>query len=412
MNEENQTQNETEASEVQRLAESGTDAECMAFLACESEDVEADAKTLDISPCDFDGERVHTRASCEFRDWLQENEYVIDAHGVVRSIDDVVWIDGLDEYYPADECVEVRTRRNNTVWRLEGSDDIFWCEETREWYDSDHYHEITIDGRSYCQEEVEAYYWESDDSWHWEAEPEEDEMGLTDYQRGHRSGVVPGRAVSLEIELVVGEPDSSFGDRIRSICDACERDGSLPENGAEIIVGSTLVTELPGKLTQLCSIFSEYDCAGHVEGKEGIGIHVSVSRREWGIDNSTLAHILILFAESKEFFEAIAQRKETHWARYFSGKPTDAARKIKRGPVEKYEAVAIRTWDRLEFRLFRSSCRKERILKNVETVVACVDFCKAKINFRDVNLSNFRAFLKENAKNYQNLVNFIQEKGI
>lgn len=409
----------TEQTECEKLAETGTEQEKRDFLQT-SDDVETDAKTLGLEPSDFDGEELSRHSTPEFSEWLSESDWVSTADGTIKHCDDLIFCDEDQEWHETDDCVEVQTNlRGGTEWRLSDSPFHFFCHENQTSYCSRNFSEVEIEGDSYCVEMCdEIYFWESDGEYHLESEPEEEEeeieprLGLSGYQNGARSDVLPGRAVSLEIELVVGKPSPSFGDEIRAICDACEQDGSLPTNGAEIIVGSTLVSDLPDKLTDVCSVFNRFDCSGHVEGKEGIGIHVSVSRKGWEITNAVLARMLILVGENKSFFEAVAQRKETHWANYGNGHPKAACRKAKNGRPEKYEAVAIRTNDRIEFRLFRSSCRKDRILKNVETVIAVVDFSKKTMNHRDVKLAAFRDFLKENRKSFPNLTTFISEKGI
>lgn len=384
--------------------------EAIDYVLNNADYVEGAIDALGLDAPDFEKEEAKGKNVADVAEQLKLQ--VVD--GTFYDEDDCVWSEFEGEYLLADKAVEVLVRRQITDHRRYDCDSYFCCERSGLAFDSANYTCARVDGEDVCLEyhEGDLFYWESDGEYHWEPEPEEEdnELGLSGYHDGRRGPVKPGEAVSIELEVKVGSPDGAFGDRVRAVADAAEEDGSLPAGGAEIIFGSTLLTEIEAKVGSVCSVLSDYECAGHVGDDAGFGMHINVSRQGWGIGNAVLSRILLLIGENQSFWERVAQRKEQHWAKYTVKTPGAAAKQVH--SREKYEAVAIRSDDRVEFRLFRSNCRKDRILKNVEVVASVIRFCKSVFNHRDVTLPNYRAYLKANAAAYPNLTAFLSEKSI
>lgn len=388
------------------------------YVLDRADEAEEVAEICGLSPADFIGETCPCNR-CRNLSFITEEGAVCLVDGMFEDADDCVWLDSEDEYALGADCVEVNVRHRNgrrgTEYRRNDDDSFFYCEWARDYYDDSSFTRVEVDGETVCleQNEDDLYYWESDGEYHTNPEPEEGgALGLSGYHGGHRSPVVAGESFSIELEVNVGSPDEGFGDAIRTVADAAEEDGSLPDNGAEIIFGSCHISKITDKVARVCSVLKQYDCSGHVENNAGFGMHVNVSRKGWGIGQAALARILLFVSENQPFFEAIAQRKEIHWAKYFHKTVGRAVKAASGLGCEKYEAVACRSNDRLEFRLFRSSCRADRILKNVECVAAVIRYCKAVENHKNLSLAAFRAYLADNAKSYPNLTAFIAEKSV
>jgi hypothetical protein len=291
----------------------------------------------------------------------------------------------------------------------------FYCESTGKYFDSSVYRSVSVDGATICYEyhEDSLYIWVSDNEYHWEEEPEDEShpLGLKPYACGHSSPIKSGEALSIELEVFVGCGDGFFRDRIKEAgADDAEQDGSLhPDKGAEIIFGSTAVKNIESKVDSICSVLSDYECKGHnaCNSSHEYGMHVSISKRGWDISTATLAKMILLIDNNQQLFEKIAQRNSTRWASYYTKTIKGVLNKIK--DREKYEAIAVRSDDRIEFRLFRSNVRNKRILKNCECVISIIRYCKSVINYKNINAKDYVCFVLDNQKVYPNLVSFLKD---
>ena len=370
-------------------------------------------RAMGLDPEDIEGRRHPSTR--DLNDLLDALNLCVDREGLIQEEDDCYYIESIGAYALADDCIEVWTGRRSSAWFLANGEGYFFCDHSGEAFAEDNYTSTVVEGQTVCYERNEGslYYWDSDEEYHWDPEPEPEEsntLGLRGYHDGERSAIKQGEAVSIELEVVVKSPHPDFGDDVRQVADAAEEDSSLPDYGAEIIFGSTVLPKTEEKIDRILAAIKPYKAVGCIEGKEGIGMHISVSRMGWGITNATLARVLLLVCENQSYFELIAQRKETSWAAY-GIKTKGLALKASRGKTKKYEAVSVRDDDRLEFRLFRSSVRKDRIMKNVETVSSVIRFCKSVLGHKSASLLSYKNYLRDNSKQYPNLLAFLAEKG-
>ena len=367
---------------------------------------------MGLDPEDLTGKRHPSRR--DLSGLLDALNLCVDREGLIQDEDACYYIESIGAYALADDCIEVQTGRRSSAWFLANGGGYFICDRSGEAFAKDDYTSTEVEGETVCYEynEDSLYYWESDEAYHWDPEPEEsNKLGLRGYHGGARSAIKQGEAVSIELEVVVKSPHPNFGDDVRQVADAAEVDGSLPDNGAEIIFGSIVLPKIEEKIDRILAAMKPYNAEGYVRGNEGIGMHVSISRMGWGITNATLARILLLVCENQSYFELIAQRKETSWAAY-GIKTKGLALKASKEKTKKYEAVSVRDDDRLEFRLFRSSVRKDRLMKNVETVSSVILFCKSVLGHNSASLLNYKNYLRDNSKKYPNLFAFLVEKGV
>ena len=140
---------------------------------------------------------------------------------------------------------------------------------------------------------------------------------------------------------------------------------------------------------------------GH--GAGGIHIHVS----ENACNNWEGVRALLNY-NNTDLWIKLTQRKEDklqQWARLYSeqfdGKDT------------RYQALNYdnRT-NTYEFRIFNSNLRVERITKNFEIVLSLIDFVNNNIITNYADIKRYIKFVKDNKSKYQNLYDFIIEKGI
>lgn len=97
----------------------------------------------------------------------------------------------------------------------------------------------------------------------------------------------------------------------------------------------------------------------------------------------------------------IAERIETH-------KQTDTKRK----PATyctRYTALNVQNEDTIEFRIFNSNIRTERIIKNMQVVFSLLDFTGTD---KLPTFNNYMNFVKEHKEDYREYWEFLNEKGI
>lgn len=163
-------------------------------------------------------------------------------------------------------------------------------------------------------------------------------------------------------------------------------------------------------------------------GHNRCGIHIHVSTK--AITHDMLSKMIdLVFQKNKkhqELWLAITQRK--HWAmkQWCSIEPDDLFSKkslheiIKQYKKEKrtykpmlgdkrYLAINTRNVNTIEFRMFNSNTRPERIIKNAQVIFSLIDFTKTKTR---VSMKNYLKFIEDHRKDYKELYDFLIEKHI
>lgn len=154
-------------------------------------------------------------------------------------------------------------------------------------------------------------------------------------------------------------------------------------------------------------------CKGHNEG----GIHIHTSLDAW--EGNQLLNLYTFFYQNTgnhKFIVAISQRKEEkldEWAS-LEGIDVDDVRDAivdKEGDEiidDRYRALNM-TRHTLEFRIFNSSLKYTRILKNAEFVKSMYEFTKTD---EPMTVKAYKKWLFANPEGYKELIEFINEKGL
>lgn len=165
---------------------------------------------------------------------------------------------------------------------------------------------------------------------------------------------------------------------------------------------------------------------GHNSG----GIHIHVSQK--AIDHDMFSKMFqMMYQKSDKNYKlwlAITQRKHNNmedWASMNLTKCRGGSRKtvienIKRAKALKYDrksdigysrymAINTQNENTIEFRIFNSSLRIERIIKNAQVIFALIDFTKTK---KKACMKNFLKFIEDNRSDYKELYDFLIEKHI
>lgn len=366
-------------------------------------------KTLDYNLSD-------SRAIAIFK-WLKEkglvdeDDYVVLHNGELCGQDAATYCDGSGEWYPSEECTEVNTGRRSTKHWCDDylNDNAFRCDVSGEWFSSDVFNKIRVEGQTVCEERYseDLYYWESDEEYHWEPEPEEED-GIPDYHdapRPWKNGVGKKPLIGCELEIYALTDRSEIAEIAENYGFIAEKDGSLDdEHGIEIIGKPFAFTDYQSEDCKWANFLA--DVKGKAKGWDagkGYGLHVSINRA--ALSDYVTGKMLVFVHSNQSLCEKIAGREANNWQVYKSKKITDG----KKSNGEKYEALAIRSKDRLECRIFRSTLKPTSFLRAVEFVSATAEFCHDASALALTEIA-FRAWLDkpENAAKYVNLAVFLK----
>lgn len=296
-----------------------------------------------------------------------------------------------DNYYTCAECGEF-VRQDNAYWDEESNDE--YCE--------------------YCystniRSQVINSYHSNDD---WTIHYTEDERN--DYMSDKST-------LGLEIE-VAGNADfaEGFMDKVDNDLIYLERDGSV--DGFEIItqpMTRKYATELfEDKISKGFEFLKEHNFKGHNAG--GIHVHVRLPYdNELDFMSCLLKLKKLLYnlpTNMQDLLLLISQRRSDTLKRW-SDNTYYRKLTLQNCTLQsnRYELLNIDSRTRtLEFRMFNSNLRTERIMKNIEVVLSLLDYVETyyTVNMYDKNLFTWLDYIKRNEEKYPNLVAFINENKI
>lgn len=223
--------------------------------------------------------------------------------------------------------------------------------------------------------------------------------------------------LGLEIE-VEGYADfaEGFMERVDNDLIYLERDGSV--SGFEIItqpMTRKYATEVfTDKINKGFEFLKEHNFKGHNAG--GIHIHVGLPYYNSDFMSCLLKLKKLLYnlpPHLQDLLLLISQRKSDAFKRWsdnmYYRKLTLQNCTLQNN---RYELLNIdsRTGT-LEFRMFNSNLRTERIMKNIEVVLSLLDYVETyyTVEMYDKNLFTWLDYVKRNEEKYPNLVAFINE---
>lgn len=225
--------------------------------------------------------------------------------------------------------------------------------------------------------------------------------------------------LGLEIE-VAGDTDyaEGFMDCVDNDLIYLERDSSV--EGFEIItqpMTRKYATELfTDKISKGFKFLKENNFKGHNEG----GIHIHV-----GLPYDNLDFISCVFKLKKLLYNLspnmqsllllISQRKSDNLRQWSDNKYNKLTLQDCMLQSNRYELLNLDGRTRtLEFRMFNSNLRTERIMKNIEVVLSLLDYvetyCTVEVYYN--NLFTWLDYVRRNEEKYPNLVAFINEDKI
>jgi hypothetical protein len=194
-------------------------------------------------------------------------------------------------------------------------------------------------------------------------------------------------------------------------------DGSL-ECGFEIVSHPLSHSYFMKDATRLWDTVSKLksDYGMMAWGTKTCGLHVHISRA--GFNGGSHQHrFLQLVYNNKDFYEVLAGRSSSHWAKFDDNVDPDTGRKsfkhkFDRHGSDRYSAVNTNNRNTLEMRIFRGSLNPRFIKSAIDLAHASVEFTRVMSvkEVRDGGLSclNFRQYIESKPELYPSLIARIQ----
>lgn len=342
--------------------------------------------------------RIHRATSAEERLGLMDRRtsvqerfrivYIPSRHRWISADDAVETISGdmihLDDSFSCEACEGCEHNNDAaTAYGRRGQslticsscvDDTWYCENCESRYTES---VSSYEGRSgdtlcaSCYEEQEE-------------EQEEEQVrtaGLCSYhgaERWSRPSSIPYLfpAFSLEWEMEVENRQGAL-DALRKAnlpMVSWERDGSLNESkGFELLVQwSPDVDDLHKRCCEIASILKPYSPQCWDNGR--CGIHMNVCRNGW--TRKQVMRLLYMVYRNKAVIESIAGRSNTHWATFPEARK-NLLKAWANGMLGKYCVIRCGD-DRLEWRIFRSTIRMDRLRMYLLTIDKLGELAKSK----------------------------------
>lgn len=359
---------------------------------------------------------------------IDRDDWVFCEDNAIAHRDDAYLCEYDELWYSTDDNFRtVNVSRGRTQYWSEGAwtNNAFYCDWQDEYYYDRDFQQVQVSetGDWVCYEanESDLYWWESDDSYHNEPEPDEDDVrdcGRSGYhsdsnarKRWSNIGNTSKNADVFGVELEMKANSQSDLEDICARAMGCgflaEYDGSLDEAlGVEIVAPPIPLAKFRK------GVWSEFmDGIRRLgtgwDAGTGYGIHISITQ-------STLSKVqqgkfIRFFADNQAFCEAIAGRKETSYARYH--RPSWKVGVL--GETEKYLAASIRPRNRIEVRIFRSTLKFPSFLKNVQFVAALVEFVRQSSMSRNTAVEFVKfASHKSRRNRFRELLAFLADKNL
>ena len=289
----------------------------------------------------------------------------------------------------------------------------FYCQLNEMYYALEDFSKILVEGDVVCLEDsLGKVEFEDGNYYYYKAcinTEDLDDSGRASYHSARRL-TTRKQGIGVELEMECHKKINKFCDKARSFGIFAEDDGSLDEEYGVELIGPIASFEdyVAWKhWGPMFDIFPEHKCVGHDAGDE-YGIHVSLSLSLFS--DLDLSKFVLFFNTCSNLCKAVAQRDRIYSGSYGA---QSKHKRFKKTLTDKYEAVMVDNV-RAEVRIFRSTVRKDRFLKNIEFCEAvrhAVKYMSAGTVLRQEEAQKaFLTFLTKERKTYPNLFNFLVEK--
>ena len=171
-----------------------------------------------------------------------------------------------------------------------------------------------------------------------------------------------------------------------------ERDGSLHHLfGIELVFPPTPYVDLvrpESALFKTLRILRKQKCLGWKAGTN-YGCHISVNSAPMDVPH--MARFVYFVNRSVKLGEKVSGRKNRNFYSYAQYVDLSVAHQLE----YKYQAASVRSRQRIEVRIFRSTVADERMLKNIEYVRSVWIYTKSNLSESKLNADDFWSWLEE-----------------
>jgi len=288
----------------------------------------------------------------------------------------------------------------------------FLCDYSFQYFNNQEYTQVNCEGelvcKDYCVDNdiIELV----DGEWFYKKEESGiDDTGRADYHSTRRLNKNQ-KGMGVELEIFCDGEMYDFCAIARKNNILTEYDGSLDDECGVELIGKVLTFEDYQKMKdwgKVFEVFSKYKCIGHDAGTK-YGMHVSLSLSLFS--ELELSKFVLFMNSCSKLCKVVAQRQT-----FYNGKygVHDKHKKFKKTQTGKYEAVRVDDV-RAEVRIFRSTTRQDRFLKNIEFCEAVRQATKemtAQEVLKETSATDlFLLFVNKHRKTYPNLYTFLVEE--
>lgn len=310
------------------------------------------------------GDRVRSLVECLFPDAL---DYVLQC----SYCDEWADIEGFTRVY-----ANPYIRTCELVCESCRDDSYMYCETSCRYYSSDDV-VCTCDGARVHRDY--AYYWESDGGYHTEEEPEPEEGEICSYHSLSRGSTSTTYDVGVELEVDGRGDRAELSKRIAGMQFICEEDRSLMDTGFEIIQRN------PCEYTKALEIWEPVLAQLPSQAQlPGYGMHVNICTE--GLSGDAVALFVAFWSINCDVVQRVACRSYRHYAKSMA--VADKPQVVYDAKSDKYLACAVRSHNRVEVRIFRTTRELWRFEERVELCVALLAWCARHEDANLVEVSN------------------------
>lgn len=168
------------------------------------------------------------------------------------------------------------------------------------------------------------------------------------------------------------------------------------------------------RLLKLVKTLKELDYVSHDCGR--CGMHVHVCRKAFGPELGTHYYWFARLVNGPLFCK-LSQRGNSGGLDRYAKQLEVTPSNLNPEPHNRYTAINLRNRNTVEVRIFRGNLREDRIRKNVEAVIAAIEFARSLApsdgtGERELKLDNdFVAWVVGNRTTYPNLAKYLREIG-
>lgn len=194
-------------------------------------------------------------------------------------------------------------------------------------------------------------------------------------------------------------------------------DCSIREGGFEIVTHPMTFDYIKDTFMNTMSEALQDLRKKHFRGHNYGGMHVHLSRSAVSFQQWDYISQMLAAPENKKAWLFLTQRKESEisqWAR-LNCRPaysTEQAKRYYEGGsnfgMSRYVALNV-TNNTVEFRIFNSNLRPERVMKNLEVCQSLYDFTKP-VQRKNISMPMYIKYVRKHADRYPNLAAFLDEK--